>query len=145
MGRAASGRARDTGRTSEQLYRIEAESGNQAARRVSRARPPTLVGMAILVDTPMWPAHGRLWAHLVSDDSLDELHTFAAACGLPSRAFDLDHYDVPAERVADLVAAGAVPVTAGELTRALIASGLRVRAKDRSTPTPGEARSPSRP
>ena len=51
----------------------------------------------MLVDTPMWPAHDRLWAHLVSDSSLVELHAFAAH----------------------------------ELTRRLIASGLRVRARDR--------------
>ncbi|HLS92000.1 MAG TPA: DUF4031 domain-containing protein [Microbacterium sp.] len=87
--------------------------------------------MAILVDTPLWPAHGRLWSHLVSDSGLDELHAFAARAGIPPQAFDLDHYDVPEERVDDLVAAGARRVTAGQLTRALIASGLRVRAKDR--------------
>jgi len=90
-----------------------------------------LATMAILVDTPLWPAHGRLWSHLVSDSGLDELHAFAARAGIPPQAFDLDHYDVPEERVDDLVAAGARRVTAGQLTRALIASGLRVRAKDR--------------
>lgn len=90
-----------------------------------------LVNMAILVDTPMWPAHGRRWAHLVSDSCLDELHAFAAANGIPRRGFDLDHYDVPDDAVERLVAAGARRVSAGELTRALIASGLRVRAKDR--------------
>jgi len=35
--------------------------------------------MAILIDEPMWPAHGRLWAHLVSDTDLEELHAFATA------------------------------------------------------------------
>ena len=29
----------------------------------------------ILIDPPMVPAHGRLWSHLVSDASYDELHT----------------------------------------------------------------------
>ncbi|WP_297342502.1 DUF4031 domain-containing protein [Amnibacterium sp.] len=87
--------------------------------------------MAVLVDAPMWPAHGRMWAHLVSDASLDELHAFAAANGLPTRGFDRDHYDVPADRIDDLVAAGAEQVTAGELTRRLIASGLRVKGRDR--------------
>ena len=99
-----------------------------------------LTGMTILVDTPLWPAHGRLWSHLVSDESLDELHAFAAHAGIPRRAFDLDHYDVPEERLDDLVAAGALRVTSSELTRALIASGLRIRAKDR----PGRARRPGR-
>ena len=85
----------------------------------------------MLVDEPMWPAHGRLWAHLVSDASLAELHAFAAANGVPARGFDLDHYDVPEDRIDELVAAGAERVSAGELTRRLIASGLRVRARDR--------------
>lgn len=87
--------------------------------------------MAVLVDAAMWPAHGRMWAHLVSDASLEELHAFAAANGVPPRGFDRDHYDVPADRVDDLVAAGALRVTAGELTRRLIASGLRVKGRDR--------------
>ena len=64
----------------------------------------------ILIDDPRWPAHGRLWSHLVSDHSLEELHTFARANELPARAFDLDHYDVPAEAHERLVAAGATAV-----------------------------------
>ncbi|MDJ1115280.1 DUF4031 domain-containing protein [Microbacterium dauci] len=87
--------------------------------------------MAILVDTAMWPAHGRLWAHLVSDHDLDELHVFAAAHGIPQRAFDRDHYDVPDEAVERLVAGGAERVTGHELVRRLIASGLRVTARER--------------
>lgn len=88
--------------------------------------------MAILVDDPVWPAHGRLWAHVVSDESLDELHAFARAHGLPGRSFDHDHYDVPEDAVPRLVAGGAAPVTGKELVRRLIASGLRVRARDRT-------------
>ncbi len=85
----------------------------------------------ILVDEPMWPAHGRLWAHLVSDASLEELHAFAERAGVPARGFDRDHYDVPADRIDALVAAGAVRVDGHELTRRLIASGLRVKGRDR--------------
>ncbi len=85
----------------------------------------------MLVDPPLWPRHGRHWAHMVSDSSLDELHAFAARAGLPERAFDLDHYDVPDERIAALVALGAEPVSAGELIRRLRASGLRVPGRDR--------------
>jgi hypothetical protein len=87
--------------------------------------------MAILIDTPLWPNHGTLWAHLISDTSLQELHAFAEANGVPRRAFDLDHYDVPAERHAELVAAGAEHVEGGLLVRRLITSGLRVKARDR--------------
>lgn len=87
--------------------------------------------MAVLVDDPRWPAHGRLWAHLVSDTSIEELHTFAAACGIPRRAFDLDHYDVPDDALTRLVDAGAQRVSGHELVRRLIASGLRVTARER--------------
>ncbi len=87
--------------------------------------------MAILIDDPLWPAHGRLWAHLVSDRDLDELHRFAAANGIPRRGFDLDHYDVPQDAHARLVAAGAEHVDGHELVRRLIASGLRVTEKQR--------------
>ncbi|MCW2134753.1 DUF4031 domain-containing protein [Arthrobacter sp. VKM Ac-2550] len=87
--------------------------------------------MAILIDPPLWPAHGTHFSHLVSDSSLDQLHEFAAAARIPRRAFDLDHYDVPAERHAELVARGAVAVSGGELVRRLIASGLRVPARRR--------------
>ncbi len=87
--------------------------------------------MTVLVDPPAWPQHGMLWSHLVSDESYDELHRIAASAGLPPRAFDLDHYDVPAHRYDDLVALGAVPVDGHELIRRLIASGLRVPARDR--------------
>lgn len=89
--------------------------------------------MAILIDDPRWPAHGTRWAHLVSDASLSELHAFAAMHGLPRRSFDLDHYDVPAERHAELVTAGAHPVDRAAMVRRLRASGLRVIAADRPT------------
>jgi len=82
--------------------------------------------MAILIDTPMWPNHGTLWSHLVSDASLDELHAFARANRVPERAFDLDHYDVPAERHTELVSAGALRVSNRELVVRLRASGLRI-------------------
>lgn len=85
----------------------------------------------ILVDHAIWPAHGTVWAHLVSDTSLDELHEFARANGLPPKGFDLDHYDVPEARIPDLVAAGAVQVSPRELLARLVASGLRVRGTHR--------------
>ncbi|AJW78839.1 DUF4031 domain-containing protein [Clavibacter michiganensis] len=87
--------------------------------------------MSVLLDRPAWPAHGRLWAHLVSDASLEELHAFARAAGIPERAFDRDHYDVPDERHAELVARGAEPVSNRDLVRRLQASGLRVTQLER--------------
>ena len=92
--------------------------------------------MALLIDPPRWPAHGTRFAHLVSDASLNELHAFAEAAGLPARAFDHDHYDVPERRYADLVARGAQPVPEKELLRRLRAGGLRVRPGER-TPSGG--------
>jgi predicted metal-dependent HD superfamily phosphohydrolase len=88
--------------------------------------------MAVYIDPPLWPAHGTVFSHLVSDSTLDELHAFAAAAGIPERAFDGDHYDVPERRYDDLVLAGAIPVEARILVRKLIASGLRIPARERS-------------
>ncbi|MGJ6980050.1 DUF4031 domain-containing protein [Aestuariimicrobium soli] len=83
--------------------------------------------MAILIDTPRWPAHGTLFGHLVSDRSLTELHRFARSVEIPLRAFDHDHYDVAERHLERLVAAGALPVTSRELVSRLTAGGLRVR------------------
>lgn len=87
--------------------------------------------MTVLLDSPLWPKHSTVWGHLVSDASLDELHAFARAAGLPPRSFDLDHYDVPAERYDELVRLGAVRVERRELIRRLRGSGLRVTAQER--------------
>lgn len=82
--------------------------------------------MSIYIDPPTWPAHGTVFSHLISDASLAELHEFAAAAGISERAFDCDHYDVPAHLYDELVQAGAVELSGAELTRTLIASGLRI-------------------
>ncbi|WP_418957747.1 DUF4031 domain-containing protein [Streptomyces tritici] len=91
--------------------------------------------MTLYIDPPQWPGHGRMWSHLVSDVSFEELHAFAASIGAPSRAFDGDHYDLPAERYADAVAAGAVEVSSKELVRLITDAGLR-RPKRRPAPHP---------
>ena len=85
----------------------------------------------ILIDPPTWPGHGRLWSHLVSDDSYDELHAFARALGVPERGFERDHYDVPERKWQELVALGAVPVGVREMVERLRASGLRVTQKQK--------------
>ncbi|GAB3773104.1 hypothetical protein FB382_000283 [Nocardioides ginsengisegetis] len=81
----------------------------------------------ILIDPPNASGHGRLWSHLASDTSYDELHVFARALGIPERGFDRDHYDVPAEWYDRVVAAGAEPVASRELVARLRAAGLRRR------------------
>ncbi len=81
--------------------------------------------MTILVDQAIWPWRGRRWAHLVSDESYDELHEFAAQLGLPRRIFQGDHYDIPAELRLEAIALGAEPIDARILVRRLKAAGLR--------------------
>ena len=85
----------------------------------------------IYIDPPMWPAHHTLFSHLISDAGLDELHAFAGDAGISPRAFDGDHYDVPQQRYDSLVRRGAVPVSGGALVRILMASGLRIPARER--------------
>ena len=81
----------------------------------------------ILIDPPLVPSRGRMWSHLASDTSYDELHVFARHLGIPERGFDRDHYDVPEEWYDEAVAAGAVPVTSRELIVRLREAGLRRR------------------
>ncbi|WP_082569489.1 DUF4031 domain-containing protein [Knoellia sp. Soil729] len=85
----------------------------------------------LLIDPPAWPAHGRLWSHLVSTTSYAELHAFAERAGISRRAFEGDHYDIPEERHAAVVAAGATPVQGRELLLALRDSGLRIPKRTR--------------
>jgi Protein of unknown function (DUF4031) len=82
--------------------------------------------MTILIDEPLWWFRGRKWSHLVSDESLEELHEFGARVGMPERAFQGDHYDVPEEYYDEFVRAGAVPTPSRELVRRLRAAGLRL-------------------
>lgn len=79
----------------------------------------------------MWPRHGKVWGHMISDESTQELLEFAAKVGIPERAFDHDHVDVPQEMYPQLIEMGAVLVDARELIRLLRASGLRVTAAKR--------------
>ncbi|AKU17198.1 DUF4031 domain-containing protein [Luteipulveratus mongoliensis] len=89
--------------------------------------------MTVLIDPPIWPGYGTVWSHLVSDESLDELHGVAEVIGLPRRLFDEDHYDVPQRLYDTALASGAVAVTGRELIRRLMASGLRRTARDRES------------
>jgi hypothetical protein len=82
--------------------------------------------VAVLVDEPRWWWRGRRWCHLVSDRHLDELHDFAAGLGIPRRAFQGDHYDIPEEHRPHVVAAGALEVPSRELVRRLRSAGLRI-------------------
>ena len=81
--------------------------------------------MAILIDPPNWPGHGRMWSHLVSDVSFEELHAFARRLDIPPRGFERDHYDVPERLYEAALAAGAEAVTSRVLLARLTAAGLR--------------------
>ncbi len=83
--------------------------------------------MTLFIDPPNAAGHGRLWSHLASDTSYDELHRFAQQLGIPQRGFDRDHYDIPAERYDLVVAMGVTPVSSRELIQRLKAAGLRRR------------------
>ena len=81
--------------------------------------------MGLLIDTPRWEWRGHLWAHMISDESLEELHDAARGLGLRWLSFGRDHYDVPdvlwpdACEIAELVDSRLI-------VRSLRASGLRV-------------------
>ena len=81
--------------------------------------------MTILVDAAIWPFEGRRWAHLVSDSSFEELHEFAQRLGIPRRAFQGDHYDVPSDYRERAIEIGAQAVSSRELVRRLRMAGLR--------------------
>lgn len=96
--------------------------------------------MGLWIDPPAWPAHGRLWSHLISDASYDELHDFAAVNGIPRRGFERDHYDVPEQSQPALVDGGARLVSSRELVRRLTEAGLRRRrAESPGRRAPGNA------
>ena len=91
--------------------------------------------MAILIDEARWWHRGHRWCHLVSDTSLEELHRFADANGIPRRGFQGDHYDIPEQYRGDLVAAGAIVVESRELVRRLRDAGLRLTPAERRRAT----------
>lgn len=97
--------------------------------------------MAILVDELREYPHVRLpfrhWCHLVSDETFEELHAFAAQLGIPRHRFQGDHYDLPAFVRAQAVELGAVEVTVRELTARMAGPrGDRVRARRRRRSAP---------
>ncbi len=93
-----------------------------------------------MIDEARWWHRGRRWCHLVSDVSLDELHDFADANGIPRRGFQGDHYDVPEEYREALIEAGARVVESRELLRRLKAAGLRLSPAQRRAITSVAAR-----
>jgi len=87
--------------------------------------------VAVLVDEAVWPWRGARWAHLVSDESVAELHAFAQRLGLRRMSFQGDHYDVPADVRERALALGAEAVGGRDLVRRLRAAGLRLGPSER--------------
>jgi len=81
--------------------------------------------MALLIDEAHWPWRDRMWCHLVSDSSLEELHDFAGRLGIPERGFQGDHYDLPEDLRTMAIEQGVIAVSSREIIMALRASGLR--------------------
>ena len=98
--------------------------------------------MAVLVD-PLrdYPDTGlpfRAWCHLVSDTSFEELHAFAERLGIPPRAFQGDHYDLPEHLRSRAVELGAVQVPTRELLARMAGPrGDRARSRARRRVVPG--------
>ena len=87
--------------------------------------------MAVLVDNAVWPWRGDQWAHLVSDESISELHEFATRLGLRMMSFQGDHYDIQAEDRDRALEMGACAVEGRDLVRSLRSAGLRLTASER--------------
>jgi hypothetical protein len=94
--------------------------------------------VVILVDDAVWPFRGERWAHLVSDSSYEELHAFVSGLGIPRRAFQGDHYDIPERLRPVALAQGATAVSSRELVRRIRAAGLRLERSGRVALVPGD-------
>ena len=90
--------------------------------------------MTILVDAAIWPWRDLRWAHLVSDESYDELHEFAVSIGKRRVGFQGDHYDVETSERDAAIAAGAVAVDSRVLVRRIKAAQLRLAPGNKPEP-----------
>ena len=81
--------------------------------------------MSLFIDTPRWEWRGMLWAHMISDHSLEELHDAGRALNLRWVAFGRDHYDVP-DVLWPAACKIAQVVDSREIVRSLRRTGLRV-------------------
>jgi RimJ/RimL family protein N-acetyltransferase len=79
----------------------------------------------LLVDDCRWEWRDRMWCHLVSDSSYDELHLFAKQLDVPRLAFQGDHYDLHELGRSRAISLGATEVNSRDIVRALRNSGLR--------------------
>ena len=80
----------------------------------------------IYVDQCRWQFRDWLWCHMISDHSLDELHSFAEVLEVPRRGFQGDHYDLPEHVRERAVFHGAIEVPSRLIVVKLRESGLRL-------------------
>ena len=85
--------------------------------------------MTVLVDDARWPWRDTYWCHLVSDNSLSELHEFASRLGCRRLGFQGDHYDIDVLARELAIDLGATACTSRELLARLKAANLRLRPK----------------
>lgn len=91
------------------------------------------------MDEPRLFVGETVTGHVISDESLWELHDFAEAAGLSVAAFDHDHYGLPARLRQRALDAGARLAGGRDLAARLDGSGLRVRPDARRpNPTDGD-------
>lgn len=86
----------------------------------------------MIVDAAIWEWRGERWAHLVSDESLRELHDFAQRLGKRRIGFQGDHYDIDTADRCRALTMGAEPVDSRVLVSRLRAAGLRQRGQHRT-------------
>ena len=90
--------------------------------------------MAVLFDELREYPHVRwavkTWYHMVSDESFEELHAFAAALGIPGERFQRDHYDLPPPLRERALQTGAHAVSIDDLAQRMVGPrGDRNRAR----------------
>lgn len=83
--------------------------------------------MTVMVDAAVWRWQDGRWAHMASDSSLEELHTFAARLGLPRVGFHGDHYDVDERTRTRAIRLGALETDPRRLVGCLRRAGMRRR------------------
>ena len=70
------------------------------------------------------------WCHMAADSGFEELHAFAAELGIPPRAFQRDHYDLPPALRERALQNGAHAVSIGDLAQRMVGPrGDRNRAR----------------
>jgi len=92
--------------------------------------------MSVYVDQPVHRFRHMLMCHMLAD-SPEELHEMADRIGMPRKFYQRDastpHYDIPREKRAEAIAAGAIEVD----RRGMVAVIRRIRAASLASPDGG--------